>query len=123
MKQAEIREEEKDREEKEMKLKDLSEWKTKSADQLKSKLQKMSRPAVVGYQTLHLIRNGEVPIVGRRSFGETVKSEVKTLETPEEDSSDLDSLWKKDQKPKSKSKRPLTDESPMKNTKKRKSHP
>lgn len=126
MKQADLRQEEKVREETEMKLRDLSEWKTASAESLKKKLLQNKKPAVVGYQTLHLIRNSDGPILGRRTFGEMKKEpELKTLEPQEDDqeAEDLDSMWKKDQRPKSSSKRPLTDGTPKREQKKRKSHP
>lgn len=126
MKQAEIREEEKERVEEQTKLKDLSEWKSATADALKQKLQAKMRakPSQVGYQTLHLISNSEVPVVGRRTFGELKKEPVNQLEVKEDDDEHgLDSLWKKDKGVKSsKSKRPLTDNSPS-NSKKRKSEP
>ncbi|ODV72088.1 Mpp6p CYBJADRAFT_174355 [Cyberlindnera jadinii NRRL Y-1542] len=137
MKQAEIREEERQREDKESRLKDLSEWRTASSESLKKRLVSKNRqnPRMVGYQTVYEISNVGSPVVGRRTFntGER-KTKTKNLEDAaggeghneqgDEDMVELDTLWKKDtSKTRSKSKRPLSDESPKKETKKRRSHP
>ena len=137
MKQAEIREEERQREDKESRLKDLSEWRTASAESLKKRLVSKNGqgPRVVGYQTVYEISNVGSPVVGRRTFntGERKTKTKNTGDTAGEEGHDeqgdegiveLDTLWKKDtSKTRSKSKRPLSDESPKKETKKRRSHP
>lgn len=125
MKQAELKAEEKEIEEKETKLKDLSEWKTSSSEELKQRANAKPKIISVGYTSINNLTNGP-PIIGRRTFGET--KEEKSEQKNEEN--DIDSLWKKQKegqkstKESNRSEKRANEDSPKKSQhKKRKSHP
>lgn len=125
MKQAELKAEEKEIEEKETKLKDLSEWKTSSSEELKQKANAKPKIISVGYTSINNLSNGP-PIVGRRTFGVTKEDKVEK----KDEENDIDSLWKKQKDDKkglkgmNRSEKRGIDESPKKSqNKKRKSHP
>lgn len=127
MKQAEKKAEEKEIEEHETRLKDLSEWKTESAESLKQKAGSRPKIKTVGYTSINNLKNGP-PIIGRRTFG-AKKDEEQTQEKPR-DEDDIDALWKKQKADRGSIKhlgereKRTNEESPKKSgTKKRKSHP
>lgn len=124
MKQAEKKAEEKEIEEHETKLKDLSEWKTDSAASVKKKASSKPKIISVGYTSINTLSNG-APIVGRRTFGAKKEDEAKEKK---EDGNDIDAVWKKQKQEKDSIKgareKRANDESPKKTgNKKRKSHP
>ncbi|KAH3679329.1 hypothetical protein WICMUC_001069 [Wickerhamomyces mucosus] len=147
MKQAEIREEEKEIEEKQTKLKDLSEWRTPSAQILKERFQNQSKLNSVGFTSIKSVQGSNV-VVGRKIFGAKEESKTPTKKSKntsldeipgvnvEDDESDdddvaIEKLWKESQDDRSvkkdkfksnRTKRNVND-SPKRSSKKRKSQP
>lgn len=114
MRAAEIKEEEKKIEEKVMKLKDLSEWKTKDSESIKAKTQLKPKIISIGYSALN--QNG--PIVGRKVFGEEPKKEVQ-----QDEESEIDRAFRLEKEEKKKAIKRYTDSDIPKKNKKRKSSP
>jgi len=120
MKAAEMKAEEKEIKEEETKLKDLSEWKTSTAEKLKQRANSKPKIISLGYTSINNLSGG-ASVVGRRTFG--AKAEEK--EEKKNEGNDIDSLWKKQKEERGdKDIKRTRDESPKKSgNKKRKSHP
>lgn len=133
MKQAEIKEEEKQVEQEEMKMRDLSEWKTNVSEKLKQK--GLARPKIIyaGYTNINSLQS-RLPVAGRRVFGEKPEKVKPVIDLggddegeTAQDKPDLDALWKKD-KQQHKVNRVVSnkrnyEDSPKQTSKKRKSDP
>lgn len=102
-----MKEEEKKVEEKVMKLKDLSEWRTKGAEALKSKIRGKPKVVSVGYSNINALDQSSAPVAGRRVFGEEPKVIAKGKDNEQgEEENDIDRAFRleKEEKEKSRSK-------------------